>query len=137
MQLTKMSLSVIFSAERVTDGAEGTGVSRVHPEETTDGSLCHIPLEDVILGHSRLTEGGHSSRTASPKGANDNHPGRTASLLRAVLDSSIDISNQSILVGVACNAREGLAVVQLPCPDLESKSCTSEASVVAKCLKSR
>src|SRR3954451_25371985 len=97
-------------------------------ERTANGCLCHIPLQDVVLGHTRLAEGGHGSRTASAEGANYNHPGQAASLLGTVLDSSLDISNQSILVGVARDTREGLVVVQLPCPDLKSESCSGEAS---------
>jgi len=113
------------------------GFTETRTEGTTDGGLCHIPLDDVVFRHTRLAEGGHRPRTASTKGTNDNHSRQTASLLGAVFNRSLDISNQSILVGVARNAWEGLAVVQLPCPDLKREGSTGESSVESKRLEYR
>jgi hypothetical protein len=106
-------------------------------ERATGGSLCHIPLEDVVLRDTRLTKRSHSSGTASAESANDNHSGHATSLLGAALNSSLDISDQSILVGVAGDTREGLGVVELPCPNLKSESRSCETGVEPKRLGHR
>lgn len=46
----------------------------------------------------------------------------------------LDVGDQIRFVWVAGDAWEGLAVgvVELPCPGLESQSCTSKSSMVSK-----
>ena len=55
-----------------------------------------------------------------------------AGLLGAVLNRLLDVLDQGSLVGIAGHAGEGLGVVQLPGPDLESQSGTRGTSVEAK-----
>lgn len=103
-------------------------------KRATGSGLLHIPLEDVVLGDTSIAESSNSSAAASAKGTNDNNPGHTARLLGTLLNSGLDIGDQGILIGVARNAGERLAVRELPGPGLQSKSCSGKASVEAKRL---
>lgn len=103
-------------------------------EGTTGSGLSHIPLENLLLWDSSLLESSNSSGAAPAEGTNDDHLWHTAGLLGTLIESGLDMSNQGILVGIALDTREGLVVVQLPGPDLDSKGCSSKASVESKRL---
>lgn len=106
---------------------------RLKPTERTAlGSLCHIPVENVLVGDAGLLESADGTGAATATGTDDNHAGQTAGLRNTLLDSLLDVGDQSILVGVALNAGEGLAVVELPSPHLEGKSGTGETGVEAE-----
>lgn len=106
-------------------------------ERTTDGRLGHIPLDNVVLGDAGLAQGVDGAGAAPAKGADDDDAGHTAGLLGAVLDRLLDVGDQRILVGIAGHAGEGLAVVELPGPDLESERGARKAGMEAKGLIGR
>lgn len=103
-----------------------------HTERTALRSLGHIPVENVLIGDAGLLESADGTGAASATGTNDDHAGKTAGRLNTLLDSLLDVGNQSILVGVALDAGEGLAVVELPSPHLEGKGGTGETSMEAE-----
>lgn len=106
-------------------------------ERTTDGRLGHIPLDNVVLGDAGLAQGVDGAGAAPAKGADDDDAGHTAGLPGAVLDRLLDVGDQRILVGIAGHAGEGLAVVELPGPDLESERGARKAGMEAKGLTGR
>ncbi|KAL1837227.1 hypothetical protein VTJ49DRAFT_4109 [Mycothermus thermophilus] len=107
---------------------------RKRTERPALGSLSHIPLEDILLGHAGLAEGIHGARAATAEGTNNNNPRLTAGLLGAGLQGLLDISDERGLVGVALDAGERLvsAVLELPGPGLEGERSAGETGVVAE-----
>lgn len=103
-------------------------------EWTALGGLRHIPLEDVLLRHAGLAQSVDGAGPAAAEGADDNDARQTPSLLGTLAERLLDVGDQGILVGIALNAGEGLAVVQLPGPDFQGKSSTGETGVEAKRL---
>lgn len=102
-------------------------------EWSTLGSLGHIPLDDVLLWDTGAPAEIHSAGSASSEGSNDEDARCAADLLCAFCDGLLDVGDQGGLVGVGADAREWLAVSQLPGPVLERKSGAGKASVVSVC----
>jgi hypothetical protein len=103
-------------------------------EWAANRGLSHIPLENLVFRYPSLSQGSHRSRATAAEGANDNHLRHAARLLASLAERSLHIGDQGVLIRVALNPREGLSVVQLPGPNLEGKSCPSEACMEAESL---
>jgi len=102
-------------------------------EWPTLGGLGHIPLDDVLIWDTGTLAEIHSAGSASSESSNNEDAGCAAGLLCAFCDGLLDVGDQGGLVGVGADAREWLAVSQLPGPVLKSKSGAGKASVVSVC----
>ncbi len=70
-------------------------------KRTAFGSLSHVPLENLVIGDAGLLKGGDSAGAATAEGTDDDDLGHPSSLLDTLLNSSLDVGDQSGLIWVA------------------------------------
>lgn len=99
-------------------------------ERTTGRRLLHIPLDDILLGNTRLDTHVHRATTAAAQSANNDDARHSASLVLALGKGLLDVGHQGVLVGVALHAGKGLARVE----ELVSPVLDGEGSAGKTCM---
>lgn len=138
----QLSISLIQSF-KVGEGRNGlrqvnavdkdVGVSNLL-EGTTLGGLSHIPLDDVLLGQTNLSQQVNGTGTTSAKSTNDKNLRKSLASSDSRLEVLLDGIDEQVLASVVLNGGEVLvvAVSLSESPVLDTKSSTSKTGVETK-----